>query len=203
LPYINPPASSSSSTFSSPTIQPIPAPTRPHSIARKSSNLRVPDRPRSSGGSGTASKDTKNNKTSQPPADDPVTEQLQLLSPSQAQQQRIRTNPRLPHDKDVELAPATIMYWSRAPVYGALPMRSMRAHSVTLVDSVAWLFGGCDDKECSKDIYCFDTGTTSHFWCRVGQLTDMNCGVPQKRCSGRTQTHKGSSRLRAGHTRRH
>ena len=38
-------------------------------------------------------------------------------------------------------------------------MRNMRAHTVTLVDNVAWLFGGCDDKGCWKDIYCFDTGT--------------------------------------------
>lgn len=72
--------------------------------------------------------------------------------------QKIRSTPRLPHDKDVERAPSTIMYWSRAPIYGTIPMRTMRAHSVTLVDTTAWLFGGCDDKDCSKDIYCFDTG---------------------------------------------
>lgn len=35
----------------------------------------------------------------------------------------------------------------------------MRAHSVTLVDTTAWLYGGCDDKDSSKDIYCFDTET--------------------------------------------
>lgn len=51
-----------------------------------------------------------------------------------------------------------MMYWSRAPVYGAIPMRTFRAHTVTLVDNVAWLFGGCDDKDCWKDIYLFDTG---------------------------------------------
>jgi hypothetical protein len=39
-----------------------------------------------------------------------------------------------------------LMYWSRAPVYGEVPMRSVRAYSVTLVDDVAWLFGGCDEK---------------------------------------------------------
>jgi Rab9 effector protein with kelch motifs len=72
--------------------------------------------------------------------------------------QKIRNTPRLAHDYEIESAAATMMYWSRAPVYGAIPMRSMRAHSVTLVDSVAWLFGGCDDKGCWKDIYCFDTG---------------------------------------------
>lgn len=72
--------------------------------------------------------------------------------------QKIRSTPRLPHDKDAEPAPSSVMYWSRAPVYGTIPMRTMRAHSVTLVDTTAWLFGGCDDKDCSKDIYCFDTG---------------------------------------------
>lgn len=53
------------------------------------------------------------------------------------------------------------MYWSRAPVYGALPTRTMRAHSVNLVDTTAWVFGGCEDNYTSKDmkdIYCFDIG---------------------------------------------
>ncbi|KAJ3892793.1 galactose oxidase [Lentinula edodes] len=51
------------------------------------------------------------------------------------------------------------MYWSRAPVYGACPTRTMRGHTVTLVDSTAWVFGGCDDKETARDIYCFDVET--------------------------------------------
>lgn len=74
--------------------------------------------------------------------------------------QKFRSTPRLPHDKDAGPAPSTAMYWSRAPVYGRLPMRTMRAHSVTLVDTVAWIFGGCDDKETKREIYCFDTGTS-------------------------------------------
>ncbi|KAL0956856.1 hypothetical protein HGRIS_002964 [Hohenbuehelia grisea] len=72
---------------------------------------------------------------------------------------RYRSNPRLPHDKETQRVPATMMYWSRAPVWGHLPTRTMRAHSVTLVDNVAWLFGGCDDKDCWKDLYLFDTET--------------------------------------------
>ncbi|KAF8438545.1 hypothetical protein L210DRAFT_3404108 [Boletus edulis BED1] len=72
---------------------------------------------------------------------------------------RIRSTPRLPHSDDIPTAPATAMYWSRAPVHGAMPMRNLRAHTVTLVDNVAWVFGGCDDKGCGKDIYCFDTDT--------------------------------------------
>lgn len=73
-------------------------------------------------------------------------------------EQKIRITPRLPTGNDVPTAPATIMYWSRAPVHGTLPMHNMRAHTVTLVDNVAWLFGGCDDKACWKDVYLFDTG---------------------------------------------
>ncbi|KAJ3773979.1 hypothetical protein FB446DRAFT_730682 [Lentinula raphanica] len=72
-----------------------------------------------------------------------------------------RSTPRLAHlhEKDVPIASSTIMYWSRAPVYGACPTRTMRGHTVTLVDTTAWVFGGCDDKETSRDIYCFDVET--------------------------------------------
>ncbi|KAI0651330.1 galactose oxidase [Trametes meyenii] len=51
------------------------------------------------------------------------------------------------------------MHWSRAPVYGQMPPRGLRAHSITLVDNVAWLFGGCDDLGCWKDVFCFNTET--------------------------------------------
>ncbi|KAJ7619469.1 galactose oxidase [Roridomyces roridus] len=85
--------------------------------------------------------------------------------------QRIRSSPRLPHDNDVEAAPSTMLYWSKAPVFGVIPMRTMRAHTVTLVDTTAWLFGGCDDKECSRDIFCFDTETMQ--WSRPETMGDM------------------------------
>ncbi|KIK65660.1 hypothetical protein GYMLUDRAFT_365124 [Collybiopsis luxurians FD-317 M1] len=73
----------------------------------------------------------------------------------------VRSIPKLAHlhEKDVPVAPSTLMYWSRAPVYGHCPTRSMRGHTVTLVDSTAWVFGGCDDKETARDIYCFDVET--------------------------------------------
>ena len=37
----------------------------------------------------------------------------------------------------------------------------MRAHTVTLVENIAWLFGGCDDKGCAKDVWTFDVGTST------------------------------------------
>ncbi|KAF4611620.1 hypothetical protein D9613_003735 [Agrocybe pediades] len=33
------------------------------------------------------------------------------------------------------------------------------AHTATLVDSTAWILGGCDDEDSAKDIYCLDTDT--------------------------------------------
>ena len=81
-----------------------------------------------------------------------------MISHSQIPVPKFRANPRLPHEKDVESVPSTVMYWSRAPVWGTVPMRTMRAHTVTLVDNTIWLFGGCDDKENARDIYCFDIG---------------------------------------------
>jgi Rab9 effector protein with kelch motifs len=77
--------------------------------------------------------------------------------------QRYRATPRLPHDKDAKPVPATLMHWSLAPVYGHLPTRGMRAHTVTMVDNVAWVFGGCDDKGCWQDVWCFDIGKGACF----------------------------------------
>jgi len=77
---------------------------------------------------------------------------------------RMRSTPRLVYDKDAEAAPSTGMYWSRAPVFGTIPNRSMRAHSVTLVDNVMWLFGGCDEHESWRDIYCLDVGALAVLW---------------------------------------
>ena len=94
---------------------------------------------------------------------------------------RIRATPRLPHSDDAP-APATAMYWSRAPDHGFLPMRAFRAHTVTLVDHMAWLFGGCDKKGCWRDIYCFDTGKLSFFILSCGML--MGDGL-QKQWNGR------------------
>jgi Rab9 effector protein with kelch motifs len=50
------------------------------------------------------------------------------------------------------------MYWSKAPVWGMLPTHGFRAHTVTLADNVVWIFGGCDDRGCFKDMWCFNIG---------------------------------------------
>ena len=71
---------------------------------------------------------------------------------------RFRSVPRLPNAVDVEPAPPPVMYWSKAPVWGWLPTHGFRAHTVTLADNVAWIFGGCDDRGCFKDMWCFNIG---------------------------------------------
>ncbi|CZT47126.1 probable host cell factor 2 [Rhynchosporium secalis] len=56
---------------------------------------------------------------------------------------------------DVEPAPASGMYWSRAPVSGA-PHTSLRAHTTTLIGSNVYVFGGCDAKSCFNELYVLD-----------------------------------------------
>ena len=66
---------------------------------------------------------------------------------------RVRLLPHLPHSKDTEIVPTVQMYWSKAPMWGTMPNHGMRAHNVTLVDSVAWIFGGCDERGCWNDLW--------------------------------------------------
>ncbi|KAL2756725.1 hypothetical protein ACRALDRAFT_2085649, partial [Sodiomyces alcalophilus JCM 7366] len=56
---------------------------------------------------------------------------------------------------DVPPAPASGMYWSRAPVSGA-PHTALRAHTVTLIGSNMYVFGGCDSRTCFNQLYVFD-----------------------------------------------
>lgn len=56
---------------------------------------------------------------------------------------------------NVSPAPASGMYWSKAPVSGA-PHPSLRAHTTTLVGSNVYVFGGCDSRTCFNDLYVLD-----------------------------------------------
>ncbi|KAH9177240.1 galactose oxidase [Lactarius sanguifluus] len=80
-------------------------------------------------------------------------------APVQEPTPRFRAVPHLPNTTTIEPAPPPVMYWSKAPVWGILPSHGFRAHSVTLADNVAWIFGGCDDKGCFKDMWCFNIET--------------------------------------------
>ncbi|KAG2006037.1 hypothetical protein CC2G_002391 [Coprinopsis cinerea AmutBmut pab1-1] len=180
-PYGNPSAANSSSTFhqgqgggsgtSTPTIPPqIIAPGPGHqpsssssstssSRARKAPSVRTLGRPSndhlqpgSSGGGGGSG-------TVRRTASSASSKAGRSSSSAHHQLNRYRSTPRLPHDKDIAPAPATGMYWSKAPVWGTLPSRTLRAHTATLIDNTAWILGGSDDKDISKDIYCFDTET--------------------------------------------
>ncbi|TVY78276.1 Tip elongation aberrant protein, partial [Lachnellula suecica] len=66
--------------------------------------------------------------------------------------------PPLPDPKtapDVEPAPASGMYWSRAPVSGA-SHTALRAHTSTLIGSNIYVFGGCDSRSCFNELYVLD-----------------------------------------------
>ncbi|KAG8894376.1 hypothetical protein FRC00_009039 [Tulasnella sp. 408] len=78
--------------------------------------------------------------------------------PQTTSRAKFRHTPHLPQ-YEAERVSAAMMHWSKAPVHGTLPTRSMRAHTVTMVDNIAWIFGGCDERGCWRDVWCFDIET--------------------------------------------
>ncbi|KAG8699065.1 hypothetical protein FRC09_006854 [Ceratobasidium sp. 395] len=103
-------------------------------------------------------------------------------SASKAKSSRTQTDPRPAPQKPIlnpliyqmtkaTLASPTMMHWSRAPVSGLLPSRHLRAHSMTLVDSVIWIFGGTDESDSRDDIYTLDTET--FVWGKPKPLGDL------------------------------
>ncbi|KAJ7030160.1 hypothetical protein C8F04DRAFT_739155 [Mycena alexandri] len=91
-----------------------------------------------------------------PVPEDSANAQVDLPSRTLGTLQKVQNGPKLPYDTD---GSSIDLYWSKAPVFGVNPSSTMRSPTVTLVDTTAWLFGGCDDNESSRDIYCFDTET--------------------------------------------
>jgi Rab9 effector protein with kelch motifs len=104
---------------------------------------------------------------------------------------RTRVMPHMPH-AHVDISPSVHMYWSKAAVWGTMPNHGMRAHSVTLVDNVAWIFGGCDEKGCWKDVWLFNTGMSRHLIMtrvqnNIHSSSFLFFNFLQKLCNGRTQ----------------
>lgn len=66
--------------------------------------------------------------------------------------------PSLPDPKDapdVEPAPPSGLYWSKAFVSGS-PHSNLRAHTTTLIGSNIYVFGGCDARICFNTVYVLD-----------------------------------------------
>ncbi len=96
-----------------------------------------------------------------------------------------RTLPQLPSAPNVRPAPPPAMYWSKAPVHGSVPRRSFRAHTGNLCDEVLWLFGGCDNRGCFRDLWCFDTETMC--WSKPKVTGDI---PPARRAHSATMVNK-------------
>ena len=90
-----------------------------------------------------------------------------------AEERARRTTPSLPHSTSIAVAPPTLMYWSKAPVYG-LQLPKVRAHTVTLVDNIVWLFGGCDEQHCFKELWWFNTGKCVYVLVRYIESDNRN-----------------------------
>jgi N-acetylneuraminic acid mutarotase len=60
----------------------------------------------------------------------------------------------------VDPAPASGMYWYKAPTHG-LEHKPLRAHTCTLVGSNIYVFGGCDLTTCFNAMHVFDADSMS------------------------------------------
>lgn len=81
---------------------------------------------------------------------------------------------------NVAPAPASGMYWSRAPVSGA-PHTSLRAHTTTLVGNNIYVFGGCDSRACFNELYVFDAD--AFYWSRPHVVGDIPVPLRAMTCT--------------------
>lgn len=51
---------------------------------------------------------------------------------------------------------ASTPFWSRSPAHGRLPSHGFRAHATSLVGADLYLFGGCNQSQCFRDMWKLD-----------------------------------------------
>jgi len=81
---------------------------------------------------------------------------------------------------DVPAAPASGMYWSRAPVSGA-PHTALRAHTTTLIGSNVYVFGGCDSRACFNELYVLDAD--AFYWSTPHVVGDVPVPLRAMTCT--------------------
>ncbi|KAH8797177.1 galactose oxidase [Flagelloscypha sp. PMI_526] len=155
------PPNRSPKTETPPTQPPVP----PQKDSPKST-IRKPSSTRSMRNKGAAAGEEKQSRSST--AKPPAPPSVPVTSTS-----KIKPVPKLYFDTRAAPVSSMLMHWAKAPVHGSLPLRSMRAHTVTLANDnkTAWIFGGCDEKECASDVYMFDCETMA--WSRPLTAGDL------------------------------
>lgn len=91
--------------------------------------------------------------------------------------------PPLPDAKDapdVEPAPASGMYWSKAFVSGS-PHSNLRAHTTTLIGSNIYIFGGCDARTCFNTVYVLDAD--AFYWSVPHMVGDIPSPLRAMTCT--------------------
>lgn len=81
---------------------------------------------------------------------------------------------------DVPAAPASGMYWSKAQVSGT-PHPALRAHTMTLIGSNIYIFGGCDSRACFNDLYVLDAD--SYHWSKPHVVGDIPSPLRAMTCT--------------------
>jgi len=65
----------------------------------------------------------------------------------------------IPNLQSTTLPPTPAMHWKKIESYGKVLPRSLRGHTMCMINEKIYIFGGCDNKVCYNDLYIFDADT--------------------------------------------
>ncbi|RGP76244.1 hypothetical protein FLONG3_5373 [Fusarium longipes] len=153
---------SASQTVSQPPPQPV---SQGASTTSKTANYKTPPAFSNNAGDASSEGDRRTRRPTASRSTSAITSRTTAQAAARYGAHRSRTYhdeytpyPLLPDQKTapkVDVAPASGMYWSRAPVSGA-SHTSLRAHTTTIIGSNVYVFGGCDSRTCFNDLYVLD-----------------------------------------------
>jgi len=81
----------------------------------------------------------------------------------------------IPNLASTALPPTPAMHWKKIDASGKAPPRSLRGHTMCMIDEKIYIFGGCDNKVCYNDLYIFDADTNWWMHCKTNGTPPSPC----------------------------
>jgi len=81
----------------------------------------------------------------------------------------------IPNLPSTALPPTPAMHWKKIDPCGKAPPRSLRGHTMCMINEKIYVFGGCDNKVCYNDLYIFDADTNWWMHCKTNGTPPPPC----------------------------
>jgi len=81
----------------------------------------------------------------------------------------------IPNVVTTALPPTPAMHWKKIDATGKAPPRSLRGHTMCMIEEKIYVFGGCDNKVCYNDLYIFDADTNWWMHCKTNGTPPSPC----------------------------